>query len=403
MISFKQAKKLIKKNIKKSIGTEFVKISDAYRRILAENIVSDFDFPNNNQSSMDGAVIHFKDKSKRKFKIVGESKAGEKQSKEFNLNQSKLIYTGAPIPGNLKKLVIPKENFLINKKDNSLTIKSLPKESFIREKGKDFKKNQVCLSKNQIINLRFLALAKSMKKKKLLVLKKPRVFLVLTGDELISRNNPKGIIESSNEILITRLLKIFGCNLLNVFTIKDDEDEFKSIFKSLNNYDFLITSGGISKGKYDIIKKSIIKLRFKILFDRIKVKPGKPSTFAIIKNNKYFLGLPGNPVSCFISTLFLFSEMINSFYGFELIKFETKTLISQSNYKRKNNLTNFLRIKTNNKFHNKFTIFNDQDSSLQKTLALSDGILVLDPSIKTVKKGQKHRVLIFKNLDLNLI
>ena len=156
MISFKQAKKLIKKNIKKSIGTEFVKISDAYRRILAENIVSDFDFPNNNQSSMDGAVIHFKDKSKRKFKIVGESKAGEKQSKEFNLNQSKLIYTGAPIPGNLKKLVIPKENFLINKKDNSLTIKSLPKESFIREKGKDFKKNQVCLSKNQIINLRFL-------------------------------------------------------------------------------------------------------------------------------------------------------------------------------------------------------------------------------------------------------
>ena len=403
MISFKQAKKLIKKNIKKSIGTEFVKISDAYRRILAENIVSDFDFPNNNQSSMDGAVIHFKDKSKRKFKIVGESKAGEKQSKEFNLNQSKLIYTGAPIPGNLKKLVIPKENFLINKKDNSLTIKSLPKESFIREKGKDFKKNQVCLSKNQIINLRFLALAKSMKKKKLLVLKKPRVFLVLTGDELISRNNPKGIIESSNEILITRLLKIFGCNLLNVFTIKDDEDEFKSIFKSLNNYDFLITSGGISKGKYDIIKKSIIKLRFKILFDRIKVKPGKPSTFAIIKNNKYFLGLPGNPVSCFISTLFLFSEMINSFYGFELIKFETKTLISQSNYKRKNNLTNFLRIKTNNKFHNKFTIFNDQDSSLQKTLALSDGILVLDPSIKIVKKGQKHRVLIFKNLDLNLI
>ena len=115
MISFKQYENLIKKNIKKSLATEFVEITNAYGRILAENIFSDFDFPNNNQSSMDGAVIHSKDK-KRKFKIIGESKAGDKQSKEFNLNQCKLIYTGAPIPGNMKKLVIPKENFLINKK-----------------------------------------------------------------------------------------------------------------------------------------------------------------------------------------------------------------------------------------------------------------------------------------------
>ena len=206
-----------------------------------------------------------------------------------------------------------------------------------------------------------------------MVIKKPKVCLVLTGDELISKNNPEGIIESSNEILITRLLTIFGCKLVNIFTIKDNEKEFERIFKSLKNYDFLITCGGISKGKYDIIKKSIIRLKFKILFDRLKVKPGKPSTFAIIKNNKYFLGLPGNPVSCFISTLFLFSEMINSFYGIELVKFETRTLISQSNYQKDNNLTNFLRVKTNKKLQNEFTIFSDQDSSLQKTLAFQMG------------------------------
>ena len=82
---------------------------------------------------MDGAVIHFKDKSKRKFKIVGESKAGEKQSKEFNLNQSKLIYTGAPIPGNLKKLVIHQAKLANSAKLDALVVSA--------HEVKDVKKN----------------------------------------------------------------------------------------------------------------------------------------------------------------------------------------------------------------------------------------------------------------------
>ena len=77
----------------------------------------------------------------------------------------------------------------------------------------------------------------------------------------------------------------------------------------LKNYDLLITSGGISKGKYDIVKKVLKKNKLQILFDQVAVKPGKPTTFGKIGSSSYFLGLPGNPVSCFTSMLFYFFKI----------------------------------------------------------------------------------------------
>ena len=137
--------------------------------------------------------------------------------------------------------------------------------------------------------------------------------MIITGDEIISKDNVNGIIESSNEVLINMMIKKFGGNLKGTFTIKDNQKDFHSILKKIKDYDLLITSGGISKGKYDIVKESLKKVNLKILFDQILVKPGKPTTFGKIGGEKYFLGLPGNPVSCFTSMLFFFSTFINSF------------------------------------------------------------------------------------------
>ena len=164
-----------------------------------------------------------------------------------------------------------------------------------------------------------MSLAITMGLKTINVKKKPNIYVIVTGDELITKNNPKGIIESSNEVVINMLVKKFGGNLKGTFTVKDNEKDFLSIFNNLKNYDLLITSGGISKGRYDIVKKVLKKNKLKILFDQIAVKPGKPTTFGKLGSNKYFLGLPGNPVSCFISMLFYFSKFINCFYGTDFL------------------------------------------------------------------------------------
>ena len=120
------------------------------------------------------------------------------------------------------------------------------------------------------------------------VKKKPDIYVIITGDELITKNNPEGLIQSSNEIFIKMLIEKFGGNLKGTFTAKDNEKDFLSKFNNLKNYDLLITCGGISKGKYDIVKKVLKKNKLQILFDQVAVKPGKPTTFGKIGSSSYF-------------------------------------------------------------------------------------------------------------------
>ena len=95
------------------------------------------------------------------------------------------------------------------------------------------------------------------------VKKRPNVYVIITGDELITKDNPRGLIESSNEILINMIVEKFGGDLKGTFTARDNEKDFMSKLKKLKNYDLLITSGGISKGKYDIVKKVLKKVNLK--------------------------------------------------------------------------------------------------------------------------------------------
>ena len=159
-----------------------------------------------------------------------------------------------------------------------------------------------------------------------------------------------------------------------------------------------MTCGGISKGKYDLVKETLKDYGLKVFFDKLKIKPGKPTTFGKLSSNRYFLGVPGNPISCFISILFIFSKMINSFYGFKLINFSKRKLESNSSITISNNLTNFLRIKLSSLNSNNFNVLNDQDSSLQMKLKDSDGILVLSSQINNIKKGNEYEVILFKDL-----
>ena len=328
-------------NIKVSTKTEIIKIFKSHKRIISKNILAKTDSPRSNLSAMDGIVI-FKTELKKNniFKIIGESKAGTKSCPSIKKGEAIFIYTGAPVPG-LNKTIIPKENYTYSKKDRLVRIKKIDNRDFIRFKGEDFKKNEICFSKNEIFKIRSLSLAKSMGIKTINVKKKPDIYVIITGDELITKNNPEGLIQSSNEIFIKMLIEKFGGNLKGTFTAKDNEKDFLSKFNNLKNYDLLITSGGISKGKYDIVKKVLKKNKLQILFDQVAVKPGKPTTFGKIGSSSYFLGLPGNPVSCFTSMLFYFSKFINFYYGINFISLKEKKMRLSHSVKKNNNLTNF--------------------------------------------------------------
>lgn len=397
MISFEKALNYCQETIKPCNEKELINLNEAHGRIIAKEIFFSDESPKINSSAMDGIAINSKDaKINHTLKTIGESKAGDKTSKDFKKGEALFIYTGAPIPGK-NKIIIPKENFIFNKTNNSVLLKKIDKRNFIRLKGEDFKKNEICFSKNEILNIRSIALAKTAGFKKIYVKKKPNVYVILTGDEIISKKNVTGIIESSNEVLINMIIKKFGGNLKGIFTVKDNEKDFLSVLKKIKDYDLLITSGGISKGKYDIVKKTLKKINLKILFDQISMKPGKPTTFGRLDKGKYFLGLPGNPASCFISMLFFFSTFVNSFFGMKFIKIKKKKLKISHSEKKNNKLSQFLRIKVNKKNINLFKVYKNTDSSMQKILKDSDGILIRKPYAKEILKNSECDVILFND------
>ena len=400
MISFDSSINLIQKSVVKSLKSEFIDINESFGRILASDLYSKCDYPRENLSSMDGAVIFKSDLKLKEIEIVGEIKAGDSFTNDFNKGQSKLIFTGGIVPGK-NKVIIPKEQFLISK--NKLIIKDRKIQNFIRIKGSDFKKKELCLSKNTKMNCRTIALAAAMRINKIEVIKKPNVIVIMTGDELISSDKKKPLVMSTNQIMIKKIVNDFGGNLKNIYIVKDKIEDLEKLIKKLRDFDILITSGGISRGKYDLVKKVLCNLKMKILFDRVSIKPGKPTTFGKFSKNRYFLGLPGNPVSCFTSLVFFFSKFINCFYGSDYLKITKTKLILNNNLKTNKHLTLFLRIKKIKNKPNFFNVFSKQDSAQMKILSESNGILIRKPYEKNLIKGTECDVLLYENIVKNNI
>ena len=392
MIRYTKALKLISENVIKSKTLETIKTDNSNNRILGRDYHSKINLPKNNLSAMDGAII-FKEEKKLKLKIIGESKAGDKKAKNFKIGECNLVYTGAPVFGNDKQ-VIPRENFEM--KENYLIINSLSNESFIRKKSSDLIKNKKYLFCNEVINIRSIALAKSMRLNYLKVIKRPKVLVICTGDELIKEKNKPSLVVSTNNIFIKHFVELFGGEIVNIHFSKDNQTEFKKKFKSSKNFDLLITSGGISRGKYDIVKESLKEFGLKILFDRVAIKPGKPTTFGKLGKNKFFLGLPGNPVSCFMSLTNFLPIYINSYYGKKMINLKFIEFKSKSFIEKNEKLTLFQRVVIKNK---KFEIIKNQDSSLINMLKVSNGILIRTPYSKCIKPNEKIKILVFDDID----
>jgi len=395
MISFKEACNLIKKNTRTSKKNQVIQIERSCERIISKDYRSKYYMPFTNLSAMDGIVVHKKSLFENKqYEVVGESKSGDKSAPNFKDNQCLLIFTGAPLPRG-SKVIIPKENYeyLHNQK---IKINKIPDQDYVRMKGSDIKKNDLIFKSGSIVSLRKLALAKSLRIDKIKVLQKPRIFIISTGDELLKKN----LIVPTNHLIVEFLSRKFGGEVIGIDIINDNPKKLISKIKKLKNFDILITTGGISEGKYDIVKNSLDKIKVKVIFDKVLIKPGKPTTFGKFSNKKFFLGLPGNPVSCFMSMLNFFPIYINKFYGKDIVKVNQRKLRSKNFINKNGRLTTFQRIKC---IGDKFEIFDSQDSSMQNILSKSDGIIMRNSFDKPIKKNEQVKILEFNNITENYI
>ena len=307
MISLKQAKSIISENIF-ILKDEKVNIKQSVGRILRENIVASFPSPRFDNSAMDGFAVRAGDTKNAtadkptELKIVDISSAGTPSDITIGLGECIQCMTGAEIPKGADSIVMVEDTSGFSDNSHVKVMISVPHGAHIRKKGEEINIDDLLIKKGTRITANELGTCATFGYGKLSVSKKPKISIFGTGNELVEPGEKlaKGQIYNSNLYVFKDLADKAGSKIEMSEVIKDDKDSLKSFLsEALEVSDIIISSGGVSMGRYDYVRDVFIELGVKEHFWKVAQKPGKPLFFGT-KENKLIFGLPGNPVSSFI-------------------------------------------------------------------------------------------------------
>jgi molybdopterin molybdotransferase len=326
-------------------GIEEIDFINSVGRVLKEDIVADRDFPPFNRVSMDGIAISAEafNQGIRQFKIEGVQAAGSPQLTLQNTNNCIEAMTGAMLPKNTD-VVIQYE--LLEIKNGIATVNLDAVKSFqnVHLKGLDRKEKDVLIPKNMLISPAEIGVFATVGKTRVKVAKQPKVMIVSTGNELVevAKTPAEHQIRRSNVFALVSLLEKLNIKAKTAHILDDKKTLETKIASFLSEYDVLLFSGAVSKGKFDFIPEVLDNLGVEKLFHKVKQRPGKPFWFGK-KGIKTVFAFPGNPVSTFVSCLKYFYPWYNKSVG---LNFENgqEAILSEDFY-FKPNLTYFLQVK----------------------------------------------------------
>ena len=287
-------------------GTEIIPLGQCVGRVLAEDLVADRDFPPFDRVSYDGIAIRFEDydKGQRLFPIIGMQAAGAPQTAAEAEGNCVEIMTGAVLTLGFDTIV---QYEWLDIKDGKATILDgypITKSRHIHHKGKDHKQGSILTPAGKQITPAEINIAATIGKYELLVKKLPTMVIISTGDELVdvSEQPEPHQIRRSNVFSIAASVGKLGA-WVDILHIDDAKEEISEKLKlCLAEYDVLILSGGVSKGKFDYIPEVLDELGVEKLFHKVAQRPGKPFWFGQT-NDSIIFALPGNPVATFMGTI----------------------------------------------------------------------------------------------------
>ena len=302
--------------IAKVTPVETVELKKCLGRVLAKPLESSRSNPPFPSSAMDGYAIHKANlKSGAEFKVIGESAAGHSYPKKINKNEAVRIFTGSRVPDGAN-LVLMQEDVEADKK--SIIVKeNFDKKSNIRLEGSDFSKGYK-VKTPLILGAKEISLLAAMNFAHLSVRKKPTVAIISTGDELVfpgESPKPDQII-ASNAYGIAALCKECGAEPRILPIAQDNLKSIEYIIGLAQDADLIITIGGASVGKYDLINEATNNFGVDKSFHKVAMRPGKPLMAGKL-NETALVGLPGNPVSALVCGYVFIRPLIQAMLGLE--------------------------------------------------------------------------------------
>lgn len=322
----------LKEYIKPKAKFEKVNLTKALGRILYGDIFVLKNLPSFDNSALDGYALNYADK-KSLLTIKGSILAGDKNSYILNKNECYKIMTGAKIPQNANTILMFEEALFENEKLNAINAKE---NNAIRLKGEEAKVGELLFKKGQKITSAMIAMFAAQGIYEINVVKKARIGIFSGGDELVEpwENADENSIYNANAFGIYAILQDYA-DVEYLGLVKDDLSAYKKLLDN-KEFDMLISSGGASVGEADFIKQALLECGFEPIFEKVNAKLCKHVKL-FNKNGVLFLALPGNPLASLISTHIFARNILNLFYGLNLLPFLKAKLANDLKFKSKRN------------------------------------------------------------------
>ncbi len=301
-IPYETALSILEEN-KGDFPVENRNLEDCIGSFLAEDLVADRDFPPFDRVTMDGIAIAYErfHHGQRKFKIASIAAAGSPQQSLADPKNCMEVMTGAIMPKGVDT-VIRYEDLNVLDDTATIAIDTVRYRQNVHFKGSDLLKGTTIVAKGKQLSSAEVNIAASIGKSRLQVKKLPKTIIFSTGDELVAIDQSPKLhqIRRSNVYGIQATLKEWGISA-DLQHLADDKLKMeKAISKSLENYDVLVFTGGVSKGKFDYLPEVLETLKVKKHFHKVQQRPGKPFWFGTNEAGRKIFALPGNPVSSFV-------------------------------------------------------------------------------------------------------
>ena len=390
-------------------GVESVSTFEADGRVLAQDLVSALHVPPQDNSAMDGYAVRCVDVSQALnvqpahgvLQVSQRIAAGSSGAPLAPMNVAR-IFTGAPVPIGADAVVM-QEDCEVLKADHvpeggAVRFKTVPAPGqWIRRAGEDVTRGAVVLSKGERLTPASLGLAASIGMSLLPVVRRPRVALFSTGDELVMPGDvapgqiKPGAIYNSNRFFLRALLLRLGCEVSDLGIVPDRLDAtVDALQRAAQSHDLILTSGGVSVGEEDHIKPAVQSLGALELW-QIAIKPGKPFAYGRVQN-AHFIGLPGNPVSSFVTFLLLVRPFLLKLLGCTLLAGKSIATPAHFTWARADKRREFLRVQRN--AAGGLDLYANQSSGVLTSAVWADG-LVDNPPGQIIAHGDVVRFIPF--------
>jgi putative molybdopterin biosynthesis protein len=414
LVSFNEAKRIFHQRFSaEPVGTELTPLSEAYERILAKDISAHIDVPPFNRATVDGYAVKAKDTfgadetNPITLKICGRLNVGESPSTAVENGSAAEIATGAPMPQGADAVVM--FEYTIQKEAAVVLYRPVSKGENVMKAGSDIKKGDTILKKGQRLSSREIGVLAALGLARAEVYERPKVAIISTGPEIVELGKPLpfGKIYDVNAHTLSVAVLECGGQPLNLGIVPDEADKLETaIREALGSADVVITSGGVSAGPKDIIPEILGSLGEPgIIVSGIAVKPGKPTTIAIVDKKPIF-SLPGHPTSSLLMFHILVRPIISKMTGkteetFPLIEAITGEKMFSEKGRRTFIMVNLLQDKTGR------ILASPVPTGLSgaiTTLTRADGFIEISESQQFINAGEDVKVYLLKPiLDLSFL